>query len=93
MKKDHLYNGSVYDIEFYYTVEWSSGTGEYASVMTKSYTVYMPEEYDGLTFMAIPQADHYKDNEKMGFMGDIYPGALLLDIDLVDAYNCLLFRI
>ena len=87
------WNGGVYEIEFYYTVDWSSGTGDYASVMTKSYTVYMPEEYDGLTFMAIPQADNYNDNQKMGMMESIYPNALLLDIDLIDAYNCLLFQI
>ena len=87
------WNGGVYEIEFYYTVDWNSGTGDYASVMTKSYTVYMPEEYDGLTFMAIPQADNYDDNQKMGMMESIYPDALLLDIDLIDAYNCLLFQI
>ncbi len=87
------WNGGVSEIEFYYTVDWSSGTGDYASVMTKSYTVYMPEEYDGLTFMAIPQADNYDDNQKMGMMESIYPDALLLDIDLIDAYNCLLFQI
>ena len=87
------WDGSVYEIEFYYTVDWSSGFGDYASVMTKSYTVYMPEEYDGLTFMAIPQADNYNDNQKMGMMDSIYPDALLLDIDLIDAYNCLLFQI
>lgn len=87
------WDGSVYDIEFYYAVNWVFDAGEYASILTKSYTVYMPEDYDGLAFMAIPQAEDYDEYQKMGVMELIYPDAFLLDVDLIDAYNSLFFRI
>ena len=30
-------------------------------VLTKSYMVYLPDDYDGLVFAAMPQLDNYKD--------------------------------
>ena len=50
------WDGNVFEIEFYYSTKWENNVGDYASVLTKSYTVYMPEDYSGLAFMAIPPA-------------------------------------
>ena len=34
-------------------------------ILTKSYVVYMPEDYNGLIFAAEAQPDNYKDTAKL----------------------------
>lgn len=41
-------NGKTYDIEFAYSTDWQNNVDNWASVLTKSYVVYLPEDYDGL---------------------------------------------
>lgn len=41
-----------YLIEFSYSNDWQYNVGDWDMVLTKSYTVYLPEDYDGLFFAA-----------------------------------------
>lgn len=58
------WNGSSYMIEFAYSNDWQYYVGDWAMVFTKSYVVYMPEDYDGLVLAAEPQPDNYRDTVK-----------------------------
>ena len=55
--------------------------GDWAQVLTKSYAVYLPEDYDGLVFAAEAQPDNYKDSAKRMQMDSISPEAALMDFD------------
>ena len=55
--------------------------GDWAQVLTKSYAVYLPEEYDGLVFAAEAQPGNYKDSAKRMQLDSISPEAALMDID------------
>ena len=46
------WQGNSYLIEFAYSTDWKYNVGDWAQVLTKSYSVYLPEDYDGLVFAA-----------------------------------------
>ena len=59
----------------------------------KSYSVYLPEDYDGLVFAAEGQPSSYKDSAKRMQLDSISPEAALMDIDTVDPYRSLYFSL
>lgn len=87
------WNAQSYDIEFFYSVEWIDNVGDWAKVLKKSYIVYMPEDYDGLIFAAVPQPNNYNDCAKLMQLDSISPEAGIETIDLIDCYNSLYFSI
>lgn len=80
-------------IEFAYSTDWQYNVGDWAQVLTKSYVVYMPEDYDGLVFAAEAQPDNYKDSAKRMQLGSIAPEAAIMDIPTLDTHGNLYFAI
>lgn len=91
----HTVNQGVnsYLIEFAYSTDWRYDVGDWAAVLTKSYIVYLPEDYDGLVFAAEAQPDNYRDCAKRMQLDSISPEAEIMDIDTVDPYSSLYFNI
>ena len=87
------WQGNSYLIEFAYSTDWQYNVGDWAQVLTKSYVVYLPEEYDGLVFAAEAQPGSYKDSAKRMQLDSISPEAALMDIDTVDPYSSLYFSL
>ena len=87
------WQGNSYLIEFAYSTNWQYHVGDWAQVLTKSYAVYLPEDYDGLVFAAEAQPDTYKDSAKRMQLDSISPEASLMDIDTVDPYRSLYFSL
>lgn len=87
------WQGNSYLIEFAYSTDWQYNVGDWAQVLTKSYAVYLPEDYDGLVFAAEAQPDNYKDSAKRMQLDSISPKAALMDIDTVDPYRSLYFSL
>ena len=87
------WQGNSYLIEFAYSTDWQYNVGDWAQVLTKSYAVYLPEDYDGLVFAAETQPSSYKDSAKRMQLDSISPEAALMDIDTVDPYNSLYFSL
>lgn len=87
------WQGNSYLIEFAYSTNWQYNVGDWAQVLTKSYAVYLPEDYDGLVFAAEAQPDNYKDSAKRMQLDSIFPEASLMDIDTVDPYRSLYFSL
>ena len=87
------WQGNSYLIEFAYSTNWQYNVGDWAQVLTKSYSVYLPEDYDGLVFAAEAQPDNYKDSAKRMQLDSISPEASLMDIDTVDPYRSLYFSL
>lgn len=87
------WNGSSYMIEFAYSNDWQYSVGDWAMVFTKSYVVYMPEDYDGLVLAAEPQPDNYRDTAKRMQLDSISPEGLITELDTLDPYACLYFSV
>ena len=87
------WQGNSYLIEFAYSTDWQYNVGDWAQVLTKSYAVYLPEDYDGLVFAAEAQPDNYKDSAKRMQLDSISPEAAIMDIDTVDPYSSLYFSL
>ena len=87
------WNGQSQTIEYAYSVDWTKNDGGWKYIMTKSYVVYLPEDYDGLVFAAHPEADNYEGHAKYQELDSLYPDACILDIDLLDPYSSLYFSI
>lgn len=87
------WNGSSYMIEFAYSNDWQYYVGDWAMVFTKSYVVYMPENYDGLVLAAEPQPDNYRDTAKRMKLDSISPEGLITELDTLDPYACLYFSV
>lgn len=87
------WQGNSYLIEFAYSTDWQYNVGDWAQVLTKSYSVYLPEDYDGLVFAAEAQPLSYKDTAKRMQLDSISPEAALMDIDTVDPYRSLYFSL
>lgn len=87
------WNGQSYTIEFFYSTDWQDNVGDWAKVLTKSYIVYLPADYDGLIFAAEAQPDNYRDNARLMQLDSISPEACITDIDLIDPYSSLYFSI
>ena len=87
------WNGQSEQIEFAYSTDWQNNVGDWSKVLTKSYVVYLPEDYDGLVFAAEQEADNYNDCIKRQQMDVVYPEANIMEIDLTDPYSSLFFSI
>lgn len=87
------WQGNSYLIEFAYSTNWQYNVSDWAQVLTKSYSVYLPEDYDGLVFTAEAQPASYKDSAKRMQLDSISPEAALMDIDTVDPYRSLYFSL
>ena len=87
------WQGNSYLIEFAYSTNWQYYVGDWAQVLTKSYSVYLPEDYDGLVFTAEAQPASYKDSAKRMQLDSISPEAALMNIDTVDPYRSLYFSL
>ncbi len=87
------WNGSSYMIEFAYSNDCQYYVGDWAMVFTKSYVVYMPEDYDGLVLAAEPQPDNYRDTAKRMQLDSISPEGLITELDTLDPYACLYFSV
>ena len=87
------WQGNSYLIEFTYSTDWQYNVGDWAQVLTKSYSVYLPEDYDGLVFAAEAQPNNYKDSAKRMQLDSISPEAALMDIDTVDPCSALYFSL
>lgn len=87
------WQGNSYLIEFAYSTDWQYNVGDWAQVFTKSYAVYLPEDYDGLVFAAEAQPASYKDSAKRMQLDSISPEAALMNIDTVDPYRSLYFSL
>ena len=87
------WQGNSYLIEFAYSTSWQYNVGDWAQVLTKSYAVYLPEDYDGLVFAAEAQPDNYQDSAKRMQLDSISPEATLMDIDTVDPHRSLYFSL
>lgn len=88
-----IWKGNSYLIEFAYSTKWQYNVGDWAQVFTKSYAVYIPEDYNGLVVAAEAQPDNYKDTAKRMQLDSISPEAALMDIDTVDPYSSLYFSL
>ena len=80
-------------IEFAYSNDWQYNVGDWAMVLTKSYVVYMPEDYDGLVLAAEPQPDNYRDTAKRMQLDSISPEGCITELDTLDPYACLYFSV
>ena len=87
------WQGNSYLIEFTYSTNWQYNVGDWAQVLTKSYSVYLPEDYDGLIFAAETQPDNYRDTAKRMQMDSISPEADIMNIDTLDPYSTLYFSL
>lgn len=87
------WNGQSQTIEYAYSVDWTKNDGGWKYIMTKSYVVYLPEDYDGLVFAVHPEADTYEGHAKYQELDSLYPDACILDIDVLDLYSSLYFNI
>ncbi len=86
-------NGQSFLIEFSYSTDWSDSVGDWGKVLTKSYLVYLPEDYDGLIFAAEAQSDNYRDCAKRMQLDSISPEAGAADIELIDPQESLYFSL
>ena len=87
------WQGNSYLVEFAYSTNWQYNVGDWAQVLTKSYAIYLPEDYDGLVFAAEAQPDNYKDSAKRMQLDSISPEAAIMDLDTVDPYSGLYFSL
>ena len=87
------WQGNSYLIEFAYSTDWQYNVGDWAQFLTKSYAVYLPEDYDGLVFAAEAQPDNYKDSAKRMQLDSISPEADIMNIDTLNPYSALYFSL
>ena len=87
------WQGNSYQIEFAYSTDWQYNVGDWAQVLTKSYTVYIPEDYDGLVFGAEAQPGSYEETAKRMQLDSISPEAPLMELATIDPYSGLYFSL
>ena len=87
------WNGQSGIIEFTRSHDWQRDVGEWTTVMTASYHIYMPEWYDGLVLATEPLPDNYEDFARFDSQHRAFAEASIMDIDLLDPYGCLFFSI
>ena len=56
------WNGQSYEVEYSYSTEAEFYVADWYMVYTVSYMVYLPEGYDGLLFVAEPEAMTYEEH-------------------------------
>lgn len=62
-------------------------------IFTKSYVVYLPEDYDGLVFAAQAQPDNYADAMALDNLENVSPEGNIMDLAPLDPYASLYFSI
>ena len=87
------WNGQSGIIEFTRSHDWQRDVGEWTTVMTASYHIYMPEWYDGLVLATEPLPDNYEDFARFDSQHRAFAEASIMDINLLDPYGCLFFNI
>lgn len=87
------WNGKSYEIEFFYSTSWDEQQEGFHSILTKSYVVYLPEDYAGLVFAAEAQADNAEDNTIRMELEEHCPEYPIMDCETVDPYANLYFYI
>ena len=87
------WRGNSYLIEFTYSTDWNFQVGDWGAVLTKSYSVYMPADYDGLVFAAQAEPDTYEKSARKMQLDSISPEACVLDLDTLEPYSSLYFSL
>ena len=87
------WRGNSYLIEFTYSTDWNFQVGDWCAVLTKSYSVYMPADYDGLVFAAQAEPDTYQESARKMQLDSISPEACVLDLDTLEPYSSLYFSL
>ena len=87
------WRGNSYLIEFTYSTDWDFQVGDWGAVLTKSYSVYLPADYDGLVFAAQAEPDTYQESARKMQLDSIAPEACVLDLDTLDPYSSLYFSL
>lgn len=87
------YGGEDIELEYFASVEWAQDNGDWYKVMTKTYQVYLPEDYTGLMLAVTPMPDNYADFATVNQLEYVSPCGLALDIPVIDLYGSLLFSI
>ena len=87
------WRGNSYLIEFTYSTDWNFQVGDWGAVLTKSYSVYMPADYDGLVFAAQAEPDTYQESARKMQLDSISPEACVLDLDTLEPYCSLYFSL
>ena len=87
------WRGNSYLIEFTYSTDWNFQVGDWGAVLTKSYSVYMPADYDGLVFAAQAEPDTYQESARKMQLDSIFPEACVLDLDTLEPYSSLYFSL
>lgn len=85
--------GRQYEIEFFYSTDWKNDVGDWGKVLTKSYVVYLPEDYDGLILAAQAQPGSYKESQKRDQLDSICPEANIMRCETIDPRTSLYFPI
>lgn len=96
--KNHYYhtvywNDNAYDIEFFFSTDWNMSSNSDDKIFTKSYVVYLPEDYDGLVFAAQAQPDNYADAMALDNLENVSPEGNIMDLSPLDPYASLYFNI
>ena len=87
------WRGNSYLIEFTYSTDCNFQVGDWGAVLTKSYSVYLPADYDGLVFAAQAEPDTYEKSARKMQLDSISPEACVLDLDTLEPYSSLYFSI
>ena len=78
---------------YYHTVYWNMSSTSDDKIFTKSYVVYLPEDYDGLVFAAQAQPDNYADAMALDNLENVSPEGNIMDLSPLDPYASLYFNI
>lgn len=73
-------NDKAYDIEFFFSTDWNMSSSSDDKIFTKSYVVYLPEDYDGLVFAAQAQPDNYTDAMALDNLENVSPEGNIMDL-------------
>ena len=87
------WNDMAYDIEFFFSTDWNMSSTSDEKIFTKSYVVYLPEDYDGLVFAAQAQPDNYADAMALDDLENVCPEGNIMDLSSLDPYASLYFNI
>lgn len=90
---DYVGLWGYYDIEFFFSTDWNMSSTSDDKIFTKSYVVYLPEDYDGLVFAAQAQPDNYADAMALDNLENASPEGNIMDLSPLDPYASLYFSI
>ena len=87
------WNGQSDIIEFTRSSKSENNVDGWGKIVNAYYHVYMPAEYDGLVLALESLPDNYEDFKKFDSRHRAFAEASIMDVDLLDPYSCLFFRI